>query len=324
MVTNLTTQVQNRIDNLSGTETLEQLLVLRKAADNLSLDLTDIEAAISAKIAALDGSSDDESLLIANRAASLSTDAGGATVKLRSQIFTANGIFTPPAGVTSVYVSGIGGGGGGGAAVRTNAATTSAAARGGNGGEYVTRALLSITPLAEYEITIGVGGAGAVITDSVSANQSGTNGGDTSFGSLLVLIGGTGGNTTSNASSSSNALDVNDAQPLRSSSAQAGTRPPQQLPVNITSSAAVGAFTSQANSTTAASGGAVTPFSAISTATRVNDGQSGANNSTTNKNGRANTGEGGGAAAVATTGSVNRSAAGGDGGSGVLIVEWYE
>ena len=71
VTTNLVTQVQDRIDNLSGTETLKELLVLRKAADGLDLDLTDIEAAITAEIAALDGTSDDKDLLLANRAASL-------------------------------------------------------------------------------------------------------------------------------------------------------------------------------------------------------------------------------------------------------------
>ena len=75
VTTNLETQIQSRIDNLSGSETLSQLLVLRKAADNLDLNLTDIDTAISAKIASFDGGTADEDLLIANRAASLAKES---------------------------------------------------------------------------------------------------------------------------------------------------------------------------------------------------------------------------------------------------------
>lgn len=77
--TNLQNQVQNRIDNITGSESLEDLLVLRKAADNLSLSLATIEAAISAKITALDAASSNEDLLIANRASGLSPVTGGSS-----------------------------------------------------------------------------------------------------------------------------------------------------------------------------------------------------------------------------------------------------
>ena len=100
-----------------------------------------------------------------------------------SQEFTASGTFNVPAGVTAVYLTGIGGGGGGGGVVTPSAAAASCA---GAPGAVAIRKKVSVTPGAAITVTIGGGGAGSTTT--------GGGGGATSFGALLSLSGGVGGN----------------------------------------------------------------------------------------------------------------------------------
>lgn len=79
--------------------------------------------------------------------------------------YTSGGTFTVPEGITRLYVLGYGGGGGG---------CTFQGSVGGGGGSGCIPQLhgLSVTPLDEWTITIGAGGAGGV---------TGGNGGDTLF-----------------------------------------------------------------------------------------------------------------------------------------------
>jgi hypothetical protein len=86
--------------------------------------------------------------------------------------------WTPPSGVTHVYILGAGGGGGGGGN-----------SYGGEGGGAGDSCLLERYEVSgSVSITIGAGGAGVT-----SATTSGGNGGATSFGSHRTLPGGTGG-----------------------------------------------------------------------------------------------------------------------------------
>ncbi|HPR30889.1 MAG TPA: hypothetical protein PLK12_02285 [Prolixibacteraceae bacterium] len=94
-----------------------------------------------------------------------------------SYTYTANGTFTPPAGVTSVTGQAWGGGGGGG----SGSAFIGTGRGGGGGGGAFNSGTLSVTPGTSYAITIGQGGT------------SGNNGGATSFGSLLSANGGNAG-----------------------------------------------------------------------------------------------------------------------------------
>lgn len=91
--------------------------------------------------------------------------------------------FAPGEATKYMYIEGVGGGGGGGGVL--DAATNSAAAGGGGAGAY---SAVFTSTLAPVVITIGAGGAGG----AAGANN-GTAGGDTSFGSLLVAKGGSGG-----------------------------------------------------------------------------------------------------------------------------------
>ncbi|WP_166359275.1 hypothetical protein [Pseudomonas akapageensis] len=100
-----------------------------------------------------------------------------------SQMFSANGTFNVPAGVTSVYVTLCGGGGGGAAYF-----DVSSAGGGGGGGASGLRVPIAVTPLAA--ITVTVGGAG---TGGQAAGAAGVAGGASSFGALLSAPGGGGG-----------------------------------------------------------------------------------------------------------------------------------
>lgn len=99
--------------------------------------------------------------------------------------FTASGTFVVPAGVDEVEVFLVGGGGGGasGYYVSSSARYTG----GGGGGGYTTTENVLVTPGEEVSVIVGSGGAGTSLNDT-----SGSNGGNTSFGSV-VSQGGQGG-----------------------------------------------------------------------------------------------------------------------------------
>jgi hypothetical protein len=99
-----------------------------------------------------------------------------------SQIFTASGTYTVPAGITSVTVECWGGGGSGG-----GSSNGSNAAGGGGGGAY-SKSTLAVTPGGAYTVTVGTGALGVV-------GMSGAAGGDTWFGTSGTILakGGNGG-----------------------------------------------------------------------------------------------------------------------------------
>lgn len=103
---------------------------------------------------------------------------------INTQIFTANGTYTPTAGTTSVIVAAIAGGGGGGGVPSTTASQQATAAGGISGGYIVAR------------LTTGFSGA-AVVVGTAGAfggpTTSGGNGGNTTFGTAVTAPGGTGG-----------------------------------------------------------------------------------------------------------------------------------
>ena len=117
--------------------------------------------------------------------------AAGADV----QEFTSSGSWVKPAGKSAVFVFALGGGGGGATGARTVSNGNYTGGFGGGPG-LVARHWLQASDLAgTVTVTIGSGGNGGTC-GSASANQNGVNGsagGNTSFGSAIVAVGGDAG-----------------------------------------------------------------------------------------------------------------------------------
>ncbi|MCF6142284.1 GEVED domain-containing protein [Flavobacterium sp. K77] len=94
------------------------------------------------------------------------------------QTFNSSGTFTVPCGVTSITVQVWGAGGGG----------DRNQSRGGGGGAFA-QSTLNVSEGNSFAVTIGQGGAAG----------TGANGGDSTFGTLVIARGGNGGNGGNNA-----------------------------------------------------------------------------------------------------------------------------
>lgn len=90
----------------------------------------------------------------------------------------ANG-FTVPAGVTSITVQVWGAGGGGG-----TDQTNNNGGPGGGGGAYAS-SVITVSPGTPYNIVVGAGGIGGINNGAAA-----TAGGQSSFGSLVIALGG--------------------------------------------------------------------------------------------------------------------------------------
>jgi hypothetical protein len=106
--------------------------------------------------------------------------------------FTADGVFTLPAGCTKFTVDAFGGGGAGGAKNMGNAA-----AAGGRGG-HATRAFINQTPGTTYNIAIGLGGTCASSVATPGGYTGGGGGvpagnGAGADGAGITVLGGMGG-----------------------------------------------------------------------------------------------------------------------------------
>ena len=118
------------------------------------------------------------------------------SVSTGTAVFTANGSFTVPGGVTTIYVSASAGGagGGGGAGYRSTGAPGGG---GGGAGQSVFKQPLAVTPGQIINITIGGAGAAGSAGSSGSGGSDGGNGGNTTLASnsttILSLSGGVSG-----------------------------------------------------------------------------------------------------------------------------------
>ncbi|MDA9563861.1 collagen-like protein [Flavobacteriales bacterium] len=100
------------------------------------------------------------------------------------QVFTSNGTFTLPAGISTIMVEVIGGGGGGG-----GGNTGTGFGGGGMGGGY-GKSYLTVTPGTNHSVVVGSGGTGGTTTCN-----TGGNGNTSSFGTPILIqsTGGDGG-----------------------------------------------------------------------------------------------------------------------------------
>ncbi len=119
-------------------------------------------------------------------AMTVNSTGGGTASTSQAQLFTSSGTFTPADGVTGVKVTMIGGGGGG-----SNLASSAGGGGGGSGEYCVSHPWVVSGPVT---VTVGAGGSGAAGDGS---GHSGSDGGDTSFDTLVVRGGKGGGGTGS-------------------------------------------------------------------------------------------------------------------------------
>ena len=121
----------------------------------------------------------------------------------RKAVFTANGTWTVPSYVSTIWVSGCAGGGGGG-----GGAFSVSGGNGGGAGQSTIKQAISVTGGHSLSITIGGGGA-----NGGTGNTAGTAGGNTVLGdstastTLLTLAGGGGGSAGGSGSSTTNAAN---------------------------------------------------------------------------------------------------------------------
>lgn len=110
--------------------------------------------------------------------------------------FIANGSFTVPTGVSTIYISGCAGGGGGGGGSDNSTGQSSLVGGGGGGGggagQFLYREPFSVTSGQVIAITIGSAGAAGAAGIGTAGGAGGT-GGNTVIGSLSTLTGGGGG-----------------------------------------------------------------------------------------------------------------------------------
>lgn len=209
---------------------------------------------------------------------------------LNVQVFTANGTYTPTAGMASAIMEVQGGGGAGGGAGGATGGNVSLGAPGASGG-YARGRFLAAAIGASQAVTVGAGGV------AVSGGAGG-NGGTSSVGSLISAPGGPGGGTlTDQAPPTQNGNGTN-------SSAPAGA--------NIVGSVGAGqvATTAVSAATVASAPGGMSVFGPGGYGVGVNAPGISASNP----------GAGGGAASVNASGGT---IAGGNGFRGIVIIWEY-
>lgn len=133
----------------------------------------------------------------AKAAKTAAIEAKTAALSSGKKIFTSNGTFVVPTGVTKIYVTACGGGGGGGCSRSTDAYAKGC---GGGGAPVILMKPVSVSSNQSIPITIGKGGKGG-IGAGYSANIEGERGGNTVIGDI-VMPGGYGAGTDNDNNSS--------------------------------------------------------------------------------------------------------------------------
>lgn len=210
-------------------------------------------------------------------------------------IFTTSGTFTAPVGVNNILLTMIAGGGGGGGMT----ASINGGAGGGGSGAYVIGYPYKVTTGNSYTVTVGAGGAGGV-----SSVANGSTGGTTTFDSFSVLGGGGGiSGLAGNGGSGGAAVSNNASASISTIGTTGGPR----------GNTVGGNGAKGDNGTLATGAGGGSPFGAGA------NGITGADS--VGANGTSNTGSGGsGAIAFIAPGGTNF--AGGNGGSGIVIIQY--
>ncbi len=235
---------------------------------------------------------------------------------LTYQLFTSNGSWTAPAGVTNVIIVACGGGAGG----QGGPKGLSARCAFGGAGAVQSASTVNVVPNTTYAVTVGQGGAGGAARTTSGGATAGSDGTASSFGSLYTAYGARSYDNMNNPACGQNAPSITSltmfvlvgaTQNPRSSGAHAlsgakGTNSGTSWIGGLGGGSGYGGFSGN----TGAAGG---------------DGGSAAN-ATAGADGQApsgtNYGAGGGGGGATNTGA--NSGAGGSGAPGFLAVCWVE
>lgn len=256
-------------------------------------------------------------------------DVGGDTV----HIFTSDGTFTPPAGVTSVEYLLVAGGGGGGGITAVNAG----GAGGGGAGGVLNGTGFAVIPLTVFPVVVGAGGAAGV-----GGVGPGGNGGNSAFSTLMAIGGGGGaslGNNNGVNGGSGGGGRLNSAGTGGSGTPGQGNNGGNGAPAGFAAGGGGGASAAGADGITGGIGGAggagvVNAITGTAVTYAGGGGGGGYNNvggsggggggdapaaRGAGGDGTPNTGGGGGGASGSTAGAAFN---GGAGGSGIVVIRF--
>lgn len=215
---------------------------------------------------------------------------------LNVQVFTTSGTYTKTAGTKKVRVRALGGGGAGGGTEVTSSSQI-AAAWGGNSGAYAESTMIDVSAVGSVAVTIGSAGVPV-------SGAAGGAGGQSTFGTYLIAPGGAGGFVGQAGAGISAGVDM-DAGSAPSGSGLALGAPASVGVGPLSLSATVGQSTLKsgrgADSKLGVGGGGIRGSNVAKSAFGY--------------------GAGGGGSAVGPSASV--TTAGGNGTSGIIIVEEY-
>ena len=216
------------------------------------------------------------------------------------QVFTSSGTYTPTTGTKKIRVRLVGGGAGGGSAASNTSANWVSLGSGGGAGTYGETGLIDASSISTVTVIVGNGGAGGTV------GGSGIAGGSSSFGAYITAPGGAAG-----GSGSSNAVTT---PVLIADSSATGNCTGTNVLVNIPGGGSLGqiAYSGATGQTLKGSAGG-------NSFTGIGGGASQVNTVAKSGSGYGSGGAGGVAAQV-----ISKNAApGGDGASGIVIVEEY-
>jgi hypothetical protein len=220
------------------------------------------------------------------------------------QSFTSVGttLWTAPDGVTSVEYLVVGGGGGAGNGYDN-------AGGGGGGAGMVLSGTTLVTPGNSYTVTVGGGGPGGA---NARANNPGTSGDNSVFGSITSLGGGNG--LGSRTGGSAGSAQIGSTTAATGGSGSGG---------GFGGKGGGGALTSGSNNsgTTGGSGGngEISNISGSNVTYGVGGAGGNAGFQNAGTNGATNTGNGGRAGGAGTANSTG----GGNGGSGIVVLKYF-
>ena len=146
----------------------------------------------------VDPITDNDGTAAANSDARVMTQKAVVTkLAAKTQLFTSSGTYTVPAGVSTIYISGVAAGGNGGAGGAGSGNSTGyggGAGGGGGAGDSVVKQPFSVTPGTVLTVTIGAHGVNTTVSGT-GVSLTLTPGGDGAAGSASSgSVGGAGGN----------------------------------------------------------------------------------------------------------------------------------